>query len=51
MKFDAELGQAPQHAQSFGAIRRLAPDAASGHAHRAKAEAMDRDLSADLEHA
>ncbi len=46
---DAGRGQAAERAQRLGAIRRRAPDAGAGHAHGAEAEAVDRDVAADLE--
>ena len=46
-KIDAELGQALQHPQRFGAIGRLAPDSAARDAHGAEAEAMHFQRAAD----
>jgi hypothetical protein len=46
---DAKLRQTLQRADGLGLVFRLAPNAFSGDAHGAKAEAMDLVLAADLE--
>jgi hypothetical protein len=46
---DAKLRQTLQRADGLGLFFRLAPNAFSGDAHGAKAEAMDLVLAADLE--
>src|SRR6185369_14433502 len=46
---DIEPGKAFQRRACRGRIERIAPDAWTGHAHRAKAEAIDRQIATDPE--
>ena len=43
-----ELHRAPEHGETFLAILRFAPNAFAGELHRAKAETMDWQVSADF---
>src|SRR4029077_11586974 len=48
-KVDAEIGEPLQRAERFLAVRWRAPNAFASDAHGAKAEAIDLDITADLE--
>jgi hypothetical protein len=48
---DAQFRQPAQGAQAFGAIGRFTPDAWSGHAHGAEAEAVHGQVTANGERA
>src|ERR1700750_1482794 len=48
-EIDAQLQRSPQHSNRFLVIRWLAPHPRPGNSHRAKAEAIDTEVAADIE--